>query len=226
MPRPSPMTTASSTGHAGDGRRFTQQARLRLADDKVRLPAGGLDERGHHGTSTGHEPSRHREDGVAIRDREEGSLAQGVGGHGEALVGEVEVDAHGHGIRPLGQSLQRAGDGRQPGVTELAGQARTPEDERQLGWARQVGQRQGGAAGRGQDALRAGRSAHAQEPFVVFRAVPARVIGDIDDDVAGGLAPGEQLRHAGHRLRAAVDDTIQVDEKEHASMVATRSLFG
>ena len=73
---------------------------------------------------------------------------------------------------------------------------------------------------------RLGGSAHAQQPLEVLRAVPARVVGDIDDDVAGGLAPGEQLGHAGHGLRATVDDAIQIDEKEHAPMVATRSLAG
>ncbi len=174
----------------------------------------------------GHEAPRHREDGVAIRDREVGTLAHGIGGHREALVREVEVDAHGHGVRTLRQALQRAGDRRQAGISELAGQARPAEDERPAGRAGQVRQRQGGAAGRGQDALRAGRRPHAQQPLAVLRAVPARVVGDIDDDVAGGFTPAEQLRHAGHRLGAAIDDTIQVDEKEHAAMVATRSLPG
>ena len=71
-----------------------------------------------------------------------------------------------------------------------------------------------------------GRSPHAQQSLEVLRAVPARVVGDIDDDVAGCLAPGEKLGHAGHRLRATIDDAIQIDEKEHAPMVATRSLAG
>ena len=139
---------------------------------------------------------------------------------------EVEVDAGRHGIRSLGQAPQRAWHGRQAGILELAGETRPAEDEGPPRRTGQVCQRQGGPPGRGQDTVRVRRRSHAQQPLEVLRAVPARVVGDIDDDVAGRLAPGEELGHARHRLRATVDDTIQIDEKEHAPMVATRSLRG
>ena len=96
----------------------------------------------------------------------------------------------------------------------------TGEDHRQPRWAWQRGQGQRRPAGRGQDALGVRGGTHAGEARLVFRAMPARVVGDIDDDVSASLTPRQQLGHAGDRLRSAVDDTVKIDEKEHDPMVA------
>jgi hypothetical protein len=72
-------------------------------------------------------------------------------------------------------------DGRQPGITELAVQARTPEDERQPGWVGQVGQRQGSAG-------RAGCGGH-----------PRRCRG------------GRQLHVGGDPGRAGAGDPLEAD---------------
>ena len=68
-------------------------------------------------------------------------------------------------------------------------------------------------------ALRAERHAHPLEPREVLVAVRPRVVGDVDDPVAGRRATLKDLGHAGHGIAAAVHDTVQIDEKKHRAMV-------
>ena len=66
---------------------------------------------------------------------------------------------------------------------------------------------------------RVGRRAHPAQAIQVLGTVPARVVGRVDDLVAGRDARAEQLGHARDRLRAAVDDAIEIDDEQHARMV-------
>ena len=60
------------------------------------------------------------------------------------------------------------------------------------------------------------RRAHRREPGLVVGPVVHRVVGHVDDVVATGRAIGKDRGDARHRLRAAVDDAIEVDEEEEA----------
>ena len=79
----------------------------------------------------------------------------------------------------------------------------------------QVVQVQCRRAGRRQDSIRRYRRAHTLQARNVVRAVPHRVIGHVDDVVAGSRTGSQNGRNAGHRLGATVDDTIEVHEKKH-----------
>ena len=74
----------------------------------------------------------------------------------------------------------------------------------------------GGRAGRGDDRLGRDRGAHRGEPGLVVGPVVHRVVGHVDDVVARGRAIGQDRGDARHRLRAAIDDAVEIDEQEEA----------
>ena len=49
---------------------------------------------------------------------------------------------------------------------------------------------------------------------LVVGPVVHRVVGDVDDVVAAGGPVGQDCRHAGHGVRAAIDDAVEVDEEQ------------
>ena len=96
------------------------------------------------------------------------------------------------------------------------------EDHRHLRPWLQLGQGQGRRAGRSDDRLLrvlAQRHPELLEPGAILIAVRTRVVGHVDDAVAGLLPALEHGRDAGDRPRTAIDDSVKVNEQQHAAMV-------
>ena len=66
------------------------------------------------------------------------------------------------------------------------------------------------------DRVRADRRAHRCEPGLVVGPVVHRVVRDVDDVVAARGAIRQHGGHARDRVRAAVDDAVEVDQEEEA----------
>src|SRR5664280_511082 len=79
----------------------------------------------------------------------------------------------------------------------------------------QVAQVESGGPGGRDDPIRGNRRTHPRKAGNVVGAIPHRVVGHVYDLVAGFGASDEHGGDAGNRLGAAIDDTIEVDEKKH-----------
>ena len=209
----------SLDGHAGRLGGRAEERRAGLADDEVRLPIGSDREGGHDRAGTGLELIRAGIDMIAIGGHETRPAANRLGGEAEALVAQGEVDAHDDRVGSDLEPEARRGDRLDAHVPQLAGEALSAEDHDAAGGRRAVGESEGGSAGGGDDHRRIGGRAHRAQAFHVVAPVPARVVGGVDDLVAGSPASGQQLGHAGHGDRAAIDDAVEIDDEQHPRMV-------
>jgi hypothetical protein len=70
---------------------------------------------------------------------------------------------------------------------------------------------------RGNDPVRVDRRAHVGQASDVFRPVPHRVVRHVDDVVAPADAVRQDGGDARHRVRAAIDDAVEVDEQQQTT---------
>ena len=95
-------------------------------------------------------------------------------------------------------------------------EARGPDHEHAADRWLEVAQVQSRRPGRRHDQIRRNGRTHTLKARNVVRAVPHRVIGHVHDVVAGGRSGCQDSGDAGHGFGAAIHDTIEVDEKQHA----------
>ena len=107
-------------------------------------------------------------------------------------------------------------------VAQLTGKAGAAEDHRHARRRMRLGQQHGRRPRGSDDALfgrRQQRHADLLQAGAILVSVRTRVVGHVNDPVAGLGAPVEQRGHARHGIAAAIDDTIEIYKQKHGTMV-------
>ena len=107
------------------------------------------------------------------------------------------------------------GDDVEADVVELALEPAGTDHEHAPDVGQVLAQVERGRARRADDPIRADRRAHPGQPGHVVGPVVHRVVRDVHDVVAARRPIGQHGGDAGHRLGAAIDDAVEIDEEEH-----------
>ena len=167
-------------------------------------------------------------DRIAVRGDEPGPGPDAVGGGGDAKVGELRIQARHdrvgmarggpaveallrHPLRDVGRA-----DHVQPDVPQLPIQPRRADGQDPADARLALGEVERRRPWRADDPVGRHRRAHRGQPGHVVGPVVHRVVGDVDDVVAGGGPLGEERGDAGDGIGAAIDDAVEIDEEEHA----------
>ena len=206
-------------------RRLLHEQRLRLPDRHGRDAGRHLDRR-HDAPGAWPQPNLDRVRRVAVRGDEPGACPNVVGGGRNAQVRELRVHSGHDRIRPtrrgdavdalLGHAFRRKArvDHVEPDVPELPVEPASAHGEHAAHLGMAFPEVQRGRPRRADDTVRGDGRAELGQPAHVVGAVVHRVVRHVDDVVAGRCARGEDGRHAGHRIRAAVDDPVEIDQEE------------
>ncbi len=165
-----------------------------------------------------------------------GAGPDAVRGDDQPGVGQVRIESDDDrvGVAGGGETVDRLlahpGRGRArghdvvPDVAQLALETAPAEDQHAPDLGIVVAQVERRRARRRHDRVRRDRAAHRRQPGLVVGPVVHRVVGHVDDVVATGRAIGKDRGDARHRIGAAVDDAVEIDEQEeaHGPIVAGR----
>ena len=167
-------------------------------------------------------------DRVAVRGDEAGTGPDAIRRDGEAHVRQLRVEPDDHRVRRPGRrpridpiaahECRRVGGRRdlEAGVPQLSLETARAQGEDATDVRLVIREVERRGPRRRHDAIRLDRTAHGREAGDVLGAIPHRVVRHVDDVIAEGRPRREHRGHSGHRIRAAVDDPVEVDEQEEA----------